>query len=205
MLRLVSGSAESTLPFTGNAGLTMSRAEQLTPRPYGGDMARISKPPVPLQMYKHFAVITVVLTATLALFADGENREALNEHLEERQREQELQAASQQITGPPRLVRADTGLQGSFGEESDSSYGRPMDDAGSGGSTSRPRRSSAVGRQLLPNMTADEVAALSQEEYDRLRALYAAAGAIEDVDRSAQMSEIEAASARRMGHSGADS
>lgn len=168
-------------------------------------MAKISKPPVPVKLYKHFAVVTVVLTATIALFADGENREAVANHIEQREEQARLQRASQEITGRPRLVRSEGTMQGSFGSESDSGFGQPMDNPGVSADFSRGSRSTHLSRQPLPNMTPEEVAALSQEEYDRLRGLYAAAGAIEDEDRSAQMSEIEAASARRMGHGGSDS
>lgn len=39
-------------------------------------MRRSVTPVIPPSMYRHFAIITVVLTAGLAMFADGENREA---------------------------------------------------------------------------------------------------------------------------------
>jgi hypothetical protein len=39
-------------------------------------MRRAVTPVIPPSMYRHFAIITVVLTAGLAMFADGENREA---------------------------------------------------------------------------------------------------------------------------------
>lgn len=168
-------------------------------------MAMISKPPVPAKLYRHFAVVTVVLTATIALFADGEGREAVSGHIEQRQEDARIQRASQEITGPPRLVRSEATLQGSFGNESDSGYGRPMDSTGNSENFSNAQRSTHLARQALPNMTPEEVAELSQEEYERLLRLYAEAGIIEDYDRSAQMSEIEAASARRMGHGGNDS
>lgn len=168
-------------------------------------MARISKPPVPVKMYKHFAVVTVGLTATIALFADGENREAAASHIEGRQEQARVQAASQQITGAPRLVRADQQSVGAFGSEASGDFGQPMTETATSAEFSNASRSTNRSRQPLPNMTPEEVSALSQEEYDRLRRLYAAAGAIEDIDRSAQMSEVEAASARRMGHGGSDS
>ena len=39
-------------------------------------MRRTVTPAVPPGLYRHFAAVTVVLTAALAMFADGENREA---------------------------------------------------------------------------------------------------------------------------------
>ncbi len=170
-------------------------------------MAKISKPPVPAKLYKHFAVVTVVLTAMIALFADGENREAIASHVEQREEQARIERASQEITGPPRLIRSEATLQGSFdgGGEFDSGFGQPMDNVGVSANFSNAPRSTHLARRALPNMTPEEVAALSQEEYERLLRLYADAGVIEDVDRSVEISEIEAASARRMGHAGSDS
>lgn len=169
-------------------------------------MAQISKPPVPLKMYKHFAVITVGLTVMMALFADGENRQAVAEHIEQRQREAELQAASQQITGPPRLVRRDNEQNvGSFGDEGVNGFGSPMDPSGGNIGMTFTRNASPLDRHPLPNMTREEVAALTQEEYERLLQLYVSAGVIEDIDESAYTSAAEDAAARRMGHLGSDS
>ena len=39
-------------------------------------MRRSVTPLVPPSLYRHFAVVTVLLTATLAMFAEGENRQA---------------------------------------------------------------------------------------------------------------------------------
>ncbi|MCB2065834.1 MAG: hypothetical protein KDE15_04235 [Erythrobacter sp.] len=171
-------------------------------------MARISPPSVPVKMYKHFAVITVLLTATIALFADGENRQAIAAHFEQNQLHAQEQSRASRPVSAPRLVRNDAAANGSFdsGGEFDGGFGAPTDIAGSrSGRAITGPRSRSGGRQLLPNMSPEEVSALSDEEYERLRRLYVEAHAIEDTDRSAQISEIEAASARRMGHSGSDS
>lgn len=45
-------------------------------------MSRIARTsPVSANMYRHFAIITVVITACLALFVDGENRDAMAEQV----------------------------------------------------------------------------------------------------------------------------
>ena len=67
-------------------------------------MAQISKPPIPLTMYKHFAVATVTLTACIAMFADSDNREAMAEEVEEHQ-QQEVQPSSEESDSRPELVR----------------------------------------------------------------------------------------------------
>ena len=38
-------------------------------------MAKLTKPPIPAKMYKHFAVATVSLTGAIAMFADDGNRD----------------------------------------------------------------------------------------------------------------------------------
>ena len=165
-------------------------------------MAKISKPPVPVKLYKHFAAVTIVLTGAIAMFADEDQR-ASAEQVRVRSTSAQSKSDSTPAYGEARLARADN-TQGSFGSEG-GGYGAPMMSPGGGGNRSSiARRAVNTNRQPLPNMTPEEVAALPEEEYARLRALYAAAGAIEDVDRSAQMSEVEVASARRMGHSGSD-
>ncbi len=167
-------------------------------------MAKISKPPVPAKLYKHFAAVTILLTATIAMFADEDQRAAA-EQVQSRSTSSEPAPRNTPAYGEARLTRAEEGASGSFGSEG-GGYGAPMVTPGGGGNRSSvARRAVNSNRQILPNMTPEEVAALSEEEYERLRALYAAAGAIEDVDRSAQMSSVEAASARRMGHGGSDS
>lgn len=167
-------------------------------------MAKLSKPPVPARLYKHFAAVTIVLTAAIAMFADEDHRAAA-EQAQARKVANDTPKREKPAYGEANLARADTSTAGSFGEEG-GGYGVPMvSPGGSGNRSSIARRAVNTNRQLLPNMTPEEVAALSEKEYERLRALYAAAGAIDDVDRSAQLSEVEAASARRMGHGGSDS
>ncbi|MWV28155.1 hypothetical protein [Aurantiacibacter rhizosphaerae] len=166
-------------------------------------MAKISTPPVPAKLYKHFAAVTITLTAAIAMFADADQRAAANTPPPDT-------VVTRQVEEIPRygraiLERAEGGMEGSFGgDNTDGGYGQPMIGAGGDNRSAIVKRPAHTGRQPLPNMTPEEVAALSVEEYERLRALYVRAGVIEDVDRSAQMSEIEAASARRAGHSGSD-
>lgn len=168
-------------------------------------MAKISKPPVPAKLYKHFAAATLVMTAAIAMFAD-EGQRASAEQISHEPSAPLEKSRDVPAYGVGRLLRAEPAVKGSFGDEG-GAFGAPMMTPGGevGGRSSIARRAVSTDRQPLPNMTPEEVAALPQDEYERLRALYVAAGAIEDVDRSAQISEVEAASARRMGHGGSDS
>ena len=57
---------------------------------------RRAAPPLPIspKLLKHFAVVTLVLTACIAMFADGESREAIQDQVELRAANNTLLAAS---------------------------------------------------------------------------------------------------------------
>lgn len=84
--------------------------------------------PVTPQMYRHFAVLTIAITAAVALFADGENREAMASEIRP-------QTAPAPAPTPAQITRKD-GRGGGFGggAEFDSSFGEPMDSVGSAAS-----------------------------------------------------------------------
>ena len=52
--------------------------------------------PVDAKMYRHFAIATVLITGCLAMFASGENREALQAQLEAKQQQNAAQQAEQE-------------------------------------------------------------------------------------------------------------
>ena len=62
-------------------------------------MSRIALPPlVSPQLFRHFAVITVALTACIGLIADGESREAIRDEFAEREaRNQVLKTEKQKL------------------------------------------------------------------------------------------------------------
>lgn len=86
------------------------------------------------RMYRHFAVVTLCLTGALAIFADGEKRDAVAGELAKREQRAELKRAEIEKFGKPRLVihprqpHASAGFDygGSAGK-----FGEPMDRAGS--------------------------------------------------------------------------
>lgn len=69
-------------------------------------MSRVSSTlPIPPKMYRHFAVITLILTGCIALFADGESRQAMSDELESQRRQTAMaQASADQLAlkGTPR-------------------------------------------------------------------------------------------------------
>lgn len=170
-------------------------------------MAKIKKPPVPAKMYRHFAVVTVALTAALALFAQGENREYYEEQAaaEERAAEEEAaprQAAGQQGNAPAygeaKLARRDSSGSVGFdsGPEFDRSFGR-----GSGPQGGR------YSSQIVPaensenaRFTASHLDKLSEEELQRLLEAIREDGITNEQDRMRAIAVMEAASRRRSGH-----
>lgn len=80
--------------------------------------------PVNAKMYRHFAIATVMITGTLALFADGENRQALEEQIEARQQTVALKQAEQQNAAKKGTAKKSNftdkrKIKGSFGREDD--------------------------------------------------------------------------------------
>jgi hypothetical protein len=160
-------------------------------------MAQITKPAIPMKMYRHFAVVTLALTAFLALFASGENEEL---------RQQAVQQRSAHSAGPrptatpaygqPELARR--GANGQFGDEagSDNDFGRP---------TTRGTESRFIDPARLPAANSENAAfteeyldSLSEEELDALlRAMRE--GGIEDSERRQATAIMEAGSRRRSG------
>ncbi len=49
--------------------------------------------PIPPKMYRHFAVITVLITGCIAIFADTENREAISNEIDQQQQQAALRSA----------------------------------------------------------------------------------------------------------------
>lgn len=74
--------------------------------------------PVPAKMYRHFATITIAITACIALFADGERREAIGAEIRADQKRQEMRALDAQRNGPTKVGSNQLVERGNgFGEE----------------------------------------------------------------------------------------
>ena len=75
---------------------------------------------IPPKMYRHFAVVTVLITLLIAIFADGENRQAIGSELKAQQQQTELRRAEAEKFGPKKVgaehfKRTDGGGWGSEG------------------------------------------------------------------------------------------
>ena len=98
-------------------------------------MAKAKKAGVDARMYRHFAAITVMLTAGIAVFSDGDGQESAQAKIIAK--EQAARDAGKDVRkyGEAKLVNK---LEGSNGvprggggfDESVSDFGQPMDDAG---------------------------------------------------------------------------
>jgi hypothetical protein len=162
--------------------------------------------PVTAQMYRHFAILTVAITAALALFVDGESREAVASEIVK-------QRPAQPGGQVGMLVRKQTRPSQGFGpdETFDSSFGAPMDggDAFSDSGIIPPDfAESVVG---LPDgftpygVSAAEWAKLTPEQRKALIArLEAERTAAQSPERSAQIESLAAASRARAGQSASD-
>jgi hypothetical protein len=79
--------------------------------------------PINAKMYRHFAIATVMITGCLALFASGENREALAETIEAQQRQTQIrqveQNAAKKGIGKKGNFADKRKTKGSFGSDAD--------------------------------------------------------------------------------------
>lgn len=133
-------------------------------------MAKLKKPPIPLKMYKHFAVATLALTAGIAMFADDGKREAVVDKFEERQRQNELLAANAEKFGAPRLIRREhESAGGTFGSEAGDMGSPSLVTGGGGGGVSPAAPQQARGRAALAGYDQASVDAMSEAEYSALR------------------------------------
>ena len=84
-------------------------------------MARKAKTaPNNAKMYRHFAAVTILLTAAVAVMADGNSRRTVEDAVDQHQKEQALQEANAEMFGTGRLIdnsKSDQ-VQGEFGDDS---------------------------------------------------------------------------------------
>ena len=132
------------------------------------------------KMYQHFAVVTVLLTAGIAVFADDDQQQDVQAQM--LQREQAARDAGQSVKkyGEPKLVnkfensRSQPTGGGSF-DESVPDFGVPMDNPGGGNSGIIPGDLPQHRRMAVPSgynaqygISEDELAKLSDEERKKL-------------------------------------
>lgn len=160
-------------------------------------MAQITKPAIPIKVYRHFAVVTLALTAFLALFASGENEELRQQAVQERSPQSAgPRTAPTPAYGQPELARR--GANGQFGDEagSDNDFGRPSMRGGDARFINPASLPAANSENAA--FTQEYLDSLSEEELDALlRAMRE--GGIDDSERRQATAVMEAGSRRRSG------
>ena len=167
-------------------------------------MVRALPSAVPPKMYRHFALVTVALTAGVAMFADGENREARATQVEERA---EPGAAPQQgaaKVAEPAIARGTRRLRHRFAQEMgefDTSFGAPMDRAlGSLGTYT----AEMVSEVAQAGYSDAYLSSLGGEERDLLLEGLAREGLLSQDERERRSAALIAASEARSGAPSAD-
>lgn len=171
-------------------------------------MAQLSKPPIPYKVFRYFAAVTVMLTATLAVFAQEAPKHSASTTPTEADATASSSSGSRHANkghpdepafGQPEFV-VKRGSFGAFGDE-----------AGPGSGYGRPHVSHVRNRLLsyseLPAANSENAAftqayldSLSDEELAALLEALRASGIQSSTDRERIASVMEAASRRRSGH-----
>jgi len=169
-------------------------------------LSKIDVASVP-KIYRHFAVVTLVVTLLVAMFADGENREAMADEIRSREQNAEMKAASAAKYGTAKLIKS-SGLErkgGGFGKDS-GEFGAPMDTVGSQADYNPDVFKGGAAPQFVPGayrqfgISKAEWDPLSEEERAKLIAEMNGGGLSTDPEiREAQLAKLIAASARRSG------
>ena len=87
---------------------------------------RIDKKPITGAMYRHFAAVTLVCTLALAMFVDGDSREAVAREFEHMPATVETKDKAR----PDELIRKNLGGSADAGGGFDGTFGQPMDTVG---------------------------------------------------------------------------
>ncbi len=155
-------------------------------------MRRAVTPAIPPSMYRHFAVVTVVLTLGLAMLAEGENREAQAASVTPAAKPAApvtLAAAAPTTATPPAPGWWD------IDASSDGDLGGSVGGLLGGGSGVIPD----LGGGQVPGYSAEYVASLSEDERELLLAGLQENGMLDPEIREQRSAALSTASSRRSG------
>jgi hypothetical protein len=158
-------------------------------------MRRAATPAIPQKMYRHFALVTVLLTAVMAMFASGENRNAATAHIETQTAENEVRRESQARFGAPKIGGSPAPTVRNFPDDI-GEFGRPMDnprESLSGSVMARQERAEAAG------YSPEYLASLSPAEREMLLKGLEENGMLSEEVRAERGAALAAASSRRSG------
>ena len=154
-------------------------------------MRRPVTPTVPPSMYRHFAIVTLAVTAGLAMFADGENQQAQAAQVTQ-SRPVPAEAPAPLHTAAPRQPASDWSDGDSGG-----AFGSPMDLLNSAGTSSSIMPD--FDQIAAPGYSPDYLASLSEEERRLVLQGLQENGMLTPDIRDEQLATLETASSRRSG------
>ena len=166
-------------------------------------MVRALPSAVPPKMYRHFALVTVALTAGVAMFADGENREARATQVEERAEPGAAPQGAAKVAEPA-IARGTRRLRHRFEQEMgefDTSFGAPMDRALGSLGTYTAEMASEVAQAGYSDAY---LSSLGADERDLLFEGLAREGLLSQDERERRSAALIAASEARSGAPSAD-
>ena len=163
-------------------------------------MAVTKTPPVPFKVFRHFAIVTIVVTALTALFADGENQQVVKKQIEEQIEQQEKR---ERENAKAMLVRAPAqqSVHEGFSDQVSMGFGEPMVrmQARQNASGYVPGARTRGGREAIPGYSQDYIDRLSDEDYEALVAGLREAGMLDAETRADQIAALQRASIARSG------
>lgn len=169
-------------------------------------MVQISKPAIPITMYRHFAVVTVALTAILALFAQGDHAEMADRQAANNPPTAQSSrpvASTTPAYGQP-VLTYDTSLGGSQGFDESASGPAEITRANTGSNSLYVNSSNqlATGSENA-GLTRAYLDTLSDEELAQLADEMQRMGMSDPSKRAQAVQVMEAASRRRSGRAAA--
>ena len=169
-------------------------------------------PLVNAKVYRHFAAVTFAITLCVAMFANGEARQVVDEEVANQREASKLRQADAKKFGAKQIGdrRSGIGTRSGFGSDYDPGYGAASNSGGSRPNTYSRGYPDGIGVASVGPQSAQPVAVLSPDEVALLSAKEQSAyikrlrnqGAPENEKVVRDLASIEAGSRARSGGSG---
>lgn len=153
-------------------------------------------------MYRHFALVTVVLTAGLAMFVDGENREAVAAHIEDAARRAPPAPANPATLGASEAERKPHVRAAEFASDGsvfDDTFGLPMDRPYLRRGNTSALPPAVASQASLAGYSEEYLASLGDQERELLLKGLEEQGLLSSAERRRKSAALVAASHRRSG------
>ncbi|HEY6814433.1 MAG TPA: hypothetical protein VI168_02725 [Croceibacterium sp.] len=168
-------------------------------------MARTLTPTIiPPKMYRHFALVTVLLTMAVAMFASGENRQATAAQIEERRQQEEFEQNSREKLDEPKIAHRSERRSAHFSADSevfDRSFGRPMSVTRGGSGAAGIAAAVGAPGGAPPAYSEHYLASLGEEERKLLLEGLERERQLSNQERAQRNAALAAASGQRSGGS----